>query len=320
MGTSSHPWWDWGYGGIFICVFLEQVGVPIPALPALLAAGALIGSGELNLAGCLVTAVGASLLADLIWFQVGRVQGGTVLNLMCRLSWRPDTCVSKTKNAFVSYGSSTLLFSKFIPGLSVLAPPLAGMARVPLGRFVLFDGLGAVAWALIPLVAGSYLKRLFEAAAMTFTQWRGDLPWVCGAVIVAVLIGRYLQRRAFVRRLARGLEHSIDADALKARLDGGEDLTLLDIRDELAVRAKPSLLPHARWMPYTTLPQHVAEIALDKLIVVYCDCPHDEAAVSMADWLRGQGARDVRPLHGGLEDWLRRGWPTTPWKMAPVPQ
>ncbi len=69
MNTPTHAWWDFGYAGIFACVFLEQIGAPIPAFPALLAAGALVISGELNLGWCLVVAVAAALLADIIWYN-----------------------------------------------------------------------------------------------------------------------------------------------------------------------------------------------------------------------------------------------------------
>jgi membrane protein DedA with SNARE-associated domain/rhodanese-related sulfurtransferase len=310
MGSSPHPWWDWGYGGIFICVFFEQIGVPIPAFPALLAAGALISSGELDLPGCLLTALGASLLADLIWYQIGRVQGGAVLNLMCRLSWRPDSCVNNTKAAFSRYGAQTLLFSKFVPGLSVIAPPLSGMARVPLARFVIYDGIGAVAWAVIPLLAGSYLQKAFAALEEGMSAWKGWLPWAAGALIVGVLLWRYLRRRVYQRELNRGLGEAIDALALRDRIDRGEDLTVVDVRDEFAVRAQPILLPRARWIPYDAVPGRIAELSLDKPIILYCDCPHDEASVQMADWLREHGAKEARALRGGLEDWTKRGWPT----------
>ena len=315
MGSSPHPWWDWGYGGVFICVFLEQIGVPIPAFPALMAAGALVSSGELNLPGCLVTALVASLLADLIWYQIGRVQGSAVLNLMCRLSWRPDSCVSNTKNAFSKYGVRTLLFSKFVPGLSVLAPPLSGMVRVSLTRFVIYDGIGAMAWAIIPLLAGAYLQKTFVAVEASVSAWKGALPWAAGAIIMAVLLWRYLRRRVYQRNLNRGLGEAIGAMALKERLDDGEDLTLLDVRDEFSVRAQPILLPRARWIPFEAIPARIGELSLEKPIIIYCDCPHDEASVEMADLLRERGAKEARALRGGLEDWTKRGWPTVVLKL-----
>ncbi len=131
MTGSTHAWWDFGYAGIFVCVFLEQIGVPIPAFPALLAAGTLVASGTLSLTGCLIVAVIAGLVADNIWYGIGRAKGTHVLHLMCRLSWKPDGCVGKTKGMFTQHGSKTLVFAKFVPGLSVLAPPLAGSHTCP---------------------------------------------------------------------------------------------------------------------------------------------------------------------------------------------
>jgi membrane protein DedA with SNARE-associated domain len=124
MGSTPHAWWDWGYGGIFICVFLEQIGVPIPAFPALLAAGALVAAGELHLTGCLLTAVAAALLADLIWYQIGKIQGGTVLNLMCRLSFSRNSFPGSASwrrhspawRAFPSDASSSSTASALSPG------------------------------------------------------------------------------------------------------------------------------------------------------------------------------------------------------------
>jgi rhodanese-related sulfurtransferase len=241
-----------------------------------------------------------------------------VLNLMCRLSWRPDSCVSNTRSAFSKYGARTLLFSKFVPGLSVLAPPLSGMVRVPLGRFVLYDTAGAAVWAIIPLLAGSYLQKAFMAFEAGVTAWRGVLPWACGGLILAVLLWRYLWRRAYRRDLDRGLAGAIDAPGLRALLDRGDDFTLIDVRDEISARARPVLLPRARWIPYDAVPERIAELSLDHPIIVYCDCPHDEASLQMAAWLRGQGAREAHALRGGLDDWTKRGWPTVALEIDPA--
>jgi len=315
MNSLPHPWWDFGYYGVFACVFLEQMGVPIPAFPALLAAGALVASGELNLLACLTTAVVAALLADLIWYGVGIVRGGSVLDLMCRLSWKPDTCVSKTKTLFSQHGTKTLIFSKFIPGLSTLAPPLAGMVQVPLARFIAYDGLGSALWVLVPLVAGAYLQKSLVTLQSQMETFKGCLPWFCGAAIIAVLIWRYINRRLYAKKLAEGLLAGISVSDLKKRLDQDGDLSVIDVRDELSARAKAVTLPMARWIPYSILPKRLGELALDKPIVVYCDCPEDQTAVAMADLLRQSGGTDVRPLLGGLQAWINQGWSTVELKL-----
>lgn len=316
MNEAANAWWNFGYYGISACVFLEQIGVPIPAFPALLAAGALVAAGDLNLWVALAVAVASALCADIIWYFVGRVKGGAVLSLICRFSWKPDTCVSKTKSVFSEHGTKTLFFSKFIPGLSTLASPLAGITQVPFSRFVLFDGIGAILWASAPLVAGAYLQKSYTALQNQIHSLIPLLPWICGFLIISILIWRFIERRKFVQQLQTALTHGIKPDDLHARLEQGEDIVLLDIRHPIDMEAKPLLLPQARWISYHELPKRVAEISLDKPIVTYCDCTKDQGAVAMAEFLREQGAKDVRPLLGGIKGWVSRGYPVLP---LPVP-
>ena len=118
---------------LFAAVFVEQIGVPLPAAPWLFAAGALIGAGKMNWFVALGPAIAGSLLADLIWFYLGRHYGNRVLGLLCRISLEPDSCVRRTQNVFTRYGIQGVVVAKFIPGLSTLAPPLAGNSGVSTG-------------------------------------------------------------------------------------------------------------------------------------------------------------------------------------------
>jgi membrane protein DedA with SNARE-associated domain len=213
----------------------------------------LVSSGELNLGGCLLVAVVAALLADAIWYGIGRVKGAGVLHLMCRLSWKPDSCVSKTKILFLRYGTQTLLFSKFVPGLSTLAPPLTGMTRVPFFRFVIYDTVGAALWAFAPLVAGAFLQKRVQAFQFQASSLIPYLPWICGALILGVLAWRYWNRRRYFKELRQCLQDGITAEELKQRMDRGEDVVLLDIRHEVNARAQPVAIPGAQWIPYSTL-------------------------------------------------------------------
>jgi membrane protein DedA with SNARE-associated domain/rhodanese-related sulfurtransferase len=311
MNASSHAWWDFGYAGLFGCVFMEQIGLPIPAFPALLGAGALAASGELSLPLCLLVVVLASLLADGIWYGIGRVRGSKVLNLMCKLSWRPDTCVSKTKNAFSVLGINTLLFAKFVPGLNTLAPPLAGITEVPILRFVLYDCGGIIIWALVPLVAGAYLQKSFEAIESQAYSMIPYLPWICGIIILAVLAWRYISRKRYLTAIQSSMRNAIEAQELKSLIDDDKDVLVIDVRDEISARATPMILPKARWIPYRTLEHDAAGLPLEKAIVVYCDCPEDSAAVAMVDILRHRGAAHARVLRGGLDEWKAKGFPTS---------
>jgi membrane protein DedA with SNARE-associated domain len=136
-----------GYALLFAWVLVEQIGLPVPAIPLLLAAGTLAGSGKMNLALAVGSAIIAALVADLFWYYLGRYRGSRVLKLLCRISLEPDSCVRRTEDVFTRHGAQSLLIAKFVPGLNTAAPPLAGIFHMPVSRFVLFDGLGAFVWA-----------------------------------------------------------------------------------------------------------------------------------------------------------------------------
>src|SRR5256885_5081962 len=155
----------YGYLVVFGWVFAEQIGLPIPAAPVLLAAGALAGTGRLSLALVLGLAGLASLGSDIIWYWIGRTGGGRVLRWLCRISLEPDSCVRRTEDAFSVHGARSLLIAKFVPGFSTAAPPLAGIVRMPLPRFVVFTGLGGLIWAGVFIGVGWLFTRQLEAAA-----------------------------------------------------------------------------------------------------------------------------------------------------------
>src|SRR5437867_1067963 len=122
---------QYGYVVVFGWVFAEQIGLPLPAVPVLLAAGAVAGNGRLSVALVLVLAAVASLVSDTIWYWIGRVRGGRVLGWLCRISLEPDSCVRRTQRLFSARGARSLLIAKFVPGFSTAAPPLAGIVRMP---------------------------------------------------------------------------------------------------------------------------------------------------------------------------------------------
>src|SRR4029077_17159373 len=140
-----------GYVLLLAWVFAEQMGLPVPSMPLLLAAGALAGTGHLNFLASLFYVVFAALVADSIWYQLGRRKGIRILQFLCKISLEPDSCVRRTEGVFSKQGARSLLLAKFLPGLGTVAPPLAGIFHMRAWRFLLFDGLGALLWA------GSYL-------------------------------------------------------------------------------------------------------------------------------------------------------------------
>jgi len=147
---------------VFAAVFVEQMGLPIPALPLLLAAGALSAAGKFSFPLGIAATVIACLIPDAFWFYLGRYRGNQVLNFLCRISLEPDSCVRRTQNVFTRYGLRGVVAAKFVPGMSTVAPPLAGMAGVPVGQFLLFDGFGALLYGSSLLCLGYLFSNQIE--------------------------------------------------------------------------------------------------------------------------------------------------------------
>src|SRR5580704_15546364 len=134
----------YGYLVLFGWVFAEQIGIPIPAIPVMLAAGALAGTHRINPAAALALAITAALCADMIWYELGRRKGIRILQFLCKISLEPDSCVRRTENVFARNGAKSLLVAKFVPGLNTAAQPLAGIFRMKFWRFLVFDSAGAI--------------------------------------------------------------------------------------------------------------------------------------------------------------------------------
>ncbi len=256
-----------GYTLLFFWILFEQLGLPIPAAPLLIAAGVLAGIGQLNFALVFGVSVVASLLSDHFWYQIGRYRGSKVLSLLCRISLDPDSCVRKTKEIFARHGARSLLVAKFIPGMTAVAPPLAGIFHMRPLRFLLFDGLGAFFWVGIFISVGYLFSHQIEHLA---ADTSGMGPWI-GLVVpgclAAYIAWKYIQRQRFLHQLAIA---RITPEEVKQRLDAGEALLILDMRDALEFEIEPYTLPGAFQLPIEQLDEKHHEIPRDRDIVLYC--------------------------------------------------
>jgi membrane protein DedA with SNARE-associated domain len=187
-----------GYAVLFGWVLLEQMGLPIPAAPLLIAAGALARAGKMNLMFAVALAFVAVILADLFWYALGRYRGARILKLLCRISLEPDSCVRRTENLFLRRGALSLLIAKFVPGLNTAAPSLAGIFRMPVRRFMVFDSLGGLFWVVTVTSLGLILSDQLEQIAL---RWGGWLVAVLAGTLAAYVLWKFIQRRRFIRRL-----------------------------------------------------------------------------------------------------------------------
>ncbi|MBA5873879.1 MAG: sulfurtransferase [Nitrospira sp. CR1.2] len=282
---------------LFGGVLAEQLGVPFPALPLLVAAGVLVGTGHLSWPGALVAALLATLLADVIWFLAGRWRGRPVLTLLCRIALEPDACVRRTEDVFRRHGVQSLLVAKFIPGLSTIAPPLAGIIGLSLPLFLLYDALGAAVWAGSGLGFGLIFSGQVEQA---LAYWEQAVPALLLATMT--LLPAYIGWKAWhVRRQLQAIPRMTVAELLD-KLAAPEPPLLIDVRPRPTVEAEPGI-PEALHLSLEELAHRHGELPRSRDLVLYCACPADAASAQGALLLRRKGFSRVWPLAGGLDAW-----------------
>lgn len=306
MALPIHILLTYGYLLLFLWVLVEQLGLPLPAVPVLLAAGALSAQHELSLPGALLAGLSASLLADTAWFLVGKRYGHHVLRLLCKLSLEPDICVRQTQNSFASRRAITLIIAKFVPGLATLAPPVAGENGMGTGSFLFYDGIGSALW-VGGLLAGG---RLFGDALKrdpSLLDWVGRFS---GALLVLGILGffaaRLYRRQLFLRKL---VDARLEPEDLKRQLDAGENVLIVDLRHPLELVPEPYTLPGAMHLTPEGMAERMDQIPRDRDIVLYCTCPNEATAAKTALTLHKLGFQRVRPLRGGFDEWKRLGYP-----------
>jgi membrane protein DedA with SNARE-associated domain len=257
-----------GYALLFLWVFAEQAALPLPSIPLLLACGALAHDGRMNPVLAVGCGVLASLLADNIWFQLGRHRGAAVLRFLCRIALEPDSCVRRTENAFLRYGSRSLLLAKFIPGLNAAAAPLAGISGMSLGRFWVFDTIGASLWISSYLLVGYLFSGQLELAGVYLQQMGFGLVLLLAGLLGSWIAWKFIQRRRFLRKLYMA---RITAEELTGMLEAGQPVMILDLRSglESAADAIPAI-PGALRIPMEEFLTRHREIPRDREIVLFC--------------------------------------------------
>ncbi len=306
-----------GFGIVFLNVFVEQLGAPIPAYPVLVVTGALEGADWVRLLWLVAVAVSAALIADLFWYQAGKAYGHRVLGRICRISLSPDACIRQTETVYGRWGARSLLVAKFVPGFASIASALAGVMGTPLRSFVLYDGLGALIWVGSAVYLGSLFSSTVEDLLGVLTalgQW--------GLLLLGVALGLFIVRKWWQRhRMVRSLRMPrMSVRELAGLHAQGMEPTVIDVRalpqyrqghipgaQSWELRPRDGGESHAH-----LLPQHDHPHGL----VIYCDCPNEISAARLARQLQRAGFANVRPLVGGLKAWQAAGFDV---ETAPLP-
>ena len=297
---------DHGASVLFWVVFVEQIGLPIPAIPLLIAAGALVVAGKMSVVTALLIPVAASLPPDVAWYYLGRTKGGKVLGLLCRMSLEPDSCVRSTENLFHQHGPPALLVAKFIPGFSTVAPPLAGIIGMSMVTFLFYDALGALVWTGVSTGVGALFSTQLEQLARFFEQAGGLLLTIISVGLAGFIGYKFYHRQKFLRDLRMA---KISVDELKKRMDAGDPITVVDVRHPLSLELDPEAIPGALNFLLEEIEHRHHEIPRDRDIVLYCSCPNEVSSARTALLLKKKGIHRVRPLEGGLDAWRERKFP-----------
>jgi membrane protein DedA with SNARE-associated domain/rhodanese-related sulfurtransferase len=328
---------EYGLPLVFANVLLECLGLPLPALPTLVLTGAItvsvsFASGDVAglaaglpqlfpsaatgpLAAIVITASIAALIGDTLWFWLGRRHGGRVLGFLCKLSISRDTCVNRSLDFFGRFGVRILAVSKFIPGLSTLAIPVAGATGIGFGSFLFYDALGAILWSGIGVAFGAMFADLVDSA-LAWLDLFGRGVMVLAVVALALYLAmRWWQRVSLLRRLRMA---RIDIAMLRALLDGEPPPLVIDVRRRERRAMDPFAIPGALLL-HDDAASQLAGIARDRKLVTYCDCPSEVSAALAAKELAAHGFTDVAPLLGGLAAWRAAGYALEPLKIEDAP-
>jgi membrane protein DedA with SNARE-associated domain/rhodanese-related sulfurtransferase len=294
-----------GLAAVFVNVLLDQLGLPVPAIPTLIVAGAVAAEGKLPIATLFAGAVVACLAADATWYLAGRFYGNRVMKVLCRISLNPDSCVSQTQSRFERWGANALVLAKFIPGLSIIAPPLAGATHMTVVRFLVLSTVGSALWVGAGMGAGMLLSSQIEQLLPHLLDVGSAAVKLILLILALYIVYKWWERRRFLAllRMAR-----ISVDELYRMVESGNAPVVVDVRSQTARTLEPRRIPGAINVSLVDFEQHLRDLPRNREIVLYCTCPNEASAAKVAKLLVLNGFKHVRPLHGGLDAWIAAGY------------
>jgi membrane protein DedA with SNARE-associated domain/rhodanese-related sulfurtransferase len=295
----------YGIPVLFANILLEQLGLPIPALPMMIVGGAVAAHGHYSPLSVFLVAVLACAIGDTTWYLIGKRYGPRCLRWMCSISLTPDYCVRQASLQFEKWGPWALAFGKFLPGVSAVAAPLAGVTRIPWPRFLLLTSLGSSLWAGLAVSGGAYFNRQVDELLYALQEFGTPALLVVLMLIIFYVAFKYWERRSFFKamRMAR-----ITAEELRALIHRLEDPFIVDLRTQSERDSDQRSIPGAHAVALADIHRLKDQFPGDREIIFYCSCPNEASAATAARTLMNLGFRRVRPLLGGLEGWAAAGY------------
>lgn len=252
---------------MFWYVLAVQAGMPLPADPVLLIMGASIGDGRYSFGIALVLGVLAALLGDSLWYELGRLRGRSVLGLLCRFALEPDTCVRQAEVSFKKRGAWSLVFAKFVPGLSLISTPLAGAIKMPRWRFLLADAAGATLWCTTYLTVGAVFHKQIETVLVGIGLFGRRAGLVLLGLLLLFIGWRLVQRWRFRWQLRVNRVSPAEAHAMVA---GRSPVTVVDLRSEAEVERTGLKIQGAVVMRPSEVRAYFQQFPCEHEVILYC--------------------------------------------------
>jgi rhodanese-related sulfurtransferase len=227
------------------------------------------------------------------------------MKLLCRISLSPDSCVQQSEYQFRRWGALTLVVAKFVPGLSMIMPSLAGTTRRSFWSFALLDGMGAAIWVGVAIGLGMLFHHEIVHLIGRLEELGAIAIGVIGIFLAGYIAIKWRQRRHFYNslRMAR-----ITVDELHRLIAEGQRPVIVDLRTSLARDQDSYFIPGALMADFATVDQWLDQVPRDREVIFYCTCPNEAAAAQVARKLMDLGYTRVRPLLGGLDAWIAAGY------------
>ncbi|MDB5818938.1 MAG: Rhodanese domain protein [Rhizobacter sp.] len=293
---------------VFLVTFAGRVGAPLPAAPLLVMAGGLIAMGQIGWVGVLLASLAANLLGDAVWFYAGRRYGHRVLRLLCKVSFSPDSCARQSESLIAKWGGSSLVAAKFLPGISVVAAPMAGAIGMSVRRFVAFDLLAAACWTALFVGLGMAFNQQISGVLSVIANAGGVATLVLLVGLLGFVASRWWRRYQFNKSVAM---HRVTVEHLRNAMGGSQPPLVIDVRTASGLLADPRRVPGSVVINLHDMKAAASDLPQDREIVLYCNCPNDVSAARGAGILLSLGFQDVHPLEGGLDAWIAAGLPVS---------
>jgi membrane protein DedA with SNARE-associated domain/rhodanese-related sulfurtransferase len=304
-----------GLALVVLNVLLDQAGLPIPAIPTLVVAGAVAADHHVWGMELYIGAIFACVLADMGWYFAGRWYGNRVMRFLCGISLTPDYCVSETQERFERWGQKAVVVAKFVPGLAVIAPPLAGALQMSAARFLILSTVGSALWVASFLAIGALLRAQIDRLLPVIERYAAlTLATIIGLLALYIAF-KWWERRRFYKslRMAR-----MSVEELYALMRSGNSPHIVDVRSPAARALEPTRIPGALHLPRAQVSEHIQQLDRNREIILYCTCPNEASAAQVAKLLMQHGFSKVRPLHGGLDAWIAAGYPVETFNSEPT--